>query len=250
MRKLKNLTKRILGLKHASGNFEVNFLNEYYGHDKSKVLGKPVNKDGTAIPWYTYPAIEFLEQFDLSDKTVFEWGCGNSSLFYAARTKAVTSVEHDNTWYDQMLPIIKGNQELKYVPLEGYPSSIKEFDRKFDIIVIDGQRRFDCTKEAFPFLRDNGMIILDNSDWFYVSAALLREKYGLFQIDFHGFGPINNYTFTTSVYFTKDFDFPLKEGRRPLNAKGGLLHDEKEIIKNEDQTYNTRNYEWAENNFR
>src|SRR3984957_8504743 len=235
MRKLKNLIKRILGIKQASGNAEANLLDKYYGHDKTKALCKPVYKDGTAIPWYTYPAIEFLEQFDLSDKMVFEWGCGNSSLFYAARTKAVTSVEHDDKWYDQMLPGIKRNQELKYVPLDSYPASIKEFDRKFDIIVIDGQRRFDCTKEAFPFLNNNGMIILDNSDWFYVSAALLREKYGLFQIDFHGFGPINDYTTTTSVFFTRDFDFPLKAGRRPLNARGGLLHDEKTIIKDEDQ---------------
>ena len=32
-----------------------------------------VDKDGNPIPWYTYPAIEYLSQFDYSDKKIFEF---------------------------------------------------------------------------------------------------------------------------------------------------------------------------------
>lgn len=40
-----------------------------------------VDRDGNPLPWYTYPAIEYLSQFDYGEKTIFEFGCGYSSLF-------------------------------------------------------------------------------------------------------------------------------------------------------------------------
>lgn len=44
------------------------------------------------------------------------------------------------------------------------------------------------------------MLILDNSDWYPKSVKYLQESLGWMQADFHGFGPINNYTSTTSVF--------------------------------------------------
>ena len=41
-----------------------------------------VDRDGNPLPWYTYPAIEYLSQFDYGEKTIFEFGCGYSSLFW------------------------------------------------------------------------------------------------------------------------------------------------------------------------
>ena len=57
------------------------------------------DRDGNPIPWYTYPAIEYLAQFDYSDKKIFEYGCGNSSLFWAARAESVTSIEDNPEWF-------------------------------------------------------------------------------------------------------------------------------------------------------
>lgn len=51
------------------------------------------DKDGNPIPWYTYPAIEYLSQFDYGGKRVFEYGCGYSSLFWAERAAKVISIE-------------------------------------------------------------------------------------------------------------------------------------------------------------
>ena len=39
-----------------------------------------VNENNEPIPWFTYPSIQYLDQLDLSEKTIFEWGSGNSSL--------------------------------------------------------------------------------------------------------------------------------------------------------------------------
>ena len=33
-----------------------------------------VDRDGNPLPWYTYPAIEYLSQFDYGEKTIFEDG--------------------------------------------------------------------------------------------------------------------------------------------------------------------------------
>ena len=44
------------------------------------------------------------------------------------------------------------------------------------------------------------MLILDNSDWYPNSVAFLQENLRWIQIDFHGFGPIDNYTWTTSIF--------------------------------------------------
>ena len=58
-----------------------------------------IDRDGNPIPWYTYPAIEYLSQFDVTDKDVFEFGCGNSSLFWADRARLVTSIEDNPDWF-------------------------------------------------------------------------------------------------------------------------------------------------------
>ena len=55
-----------------------------------------LDKNDNPIPWYTYPAIEYLSQFDYTDKQIFEFGCGFSSLFWAKRAEKVISIEHSS----------------------------------------------------------------------------------------------------------------------------------------------------------
>ena len=45
-----------------------------------------VNARGDPIPWITYPAIEFLQERVRPDWDVFEYGSGNSTRWYAARS--------------------------------------------------------------------------------------------------------------------------------------------------------------------
>lgn len=53
-----------------------------YGQFKTIKNWECVDKDGNPIPWYTYPAIEFLNSLDFSSKNVFEYGTGNSTLWW------------------------------------------------------------------------------------------------------------------------------------------------------------------------
>lgn len=70
------------------------------------------DKEGNPIPWISFPAYEYLEQLDLSDKTVFEFGSGNSTLYWAKRVKSVISIEDDKEWYEKIKTRIPSNTTL------------------------------------------------------------------------------------------------------------------------------------------
>src|SRR2546423_6005291 len=57
-------------------------LNFEYGYLKSAAAMRSIDAAGNPLPWITYPAIEFLKQLDLSDKTVFEYGCGGGAPLF------------------------------------------------------------------------------------------------------------------------------------------------------------------------
>ena len=188
-----------------------------------------VDRDGNPIPWYTYPAIEYLAQFDYTNKKVFEFGCGNSSLFWANRAQKVTSIEDNLKWFE------KWQKEFKHDRLsilwrdegEIYENAILEQDDLQDLIIIDGKRRFQCASTALKRLNSGGMIILDDSDRVntsteYQKAIAILQDADLIQVDFYGFCPMNNYTKTTSVFLKRDFNFKSKFNVQPINGLGNL----------------------------
>ncbi|MHC4106363.1 MAG: SAM-dependent methyltransferase, partial [Planctomycetota bacterium] len=136
-----------------------------------------VDLNGEPLPWYTYPTIEYLKSLDLRDKIVFEWGCGNSSHFWATRCKQVFSCESDERWYDRVVGKKAKNQEIFLCKDEdSYVKQIEQLDSRFDIVVIDGKFRKSCAEQAIDYLNDGGIIILDNSDWYPETADFLRSK--------------------------------------------------------------------------
>lgn len=161
-----------------------------------------VDAKGCPIPWYTYPAIEYLNNFDFTECDVFEFGSGNSSLYWSLRSKSVVSVEDNQAWYEIVNKSKRSNQILIHRSDEsGYISALTEQTRCFDIVVIDGNYRLNCTVEAMKMVNSDGMILLDNSDRVIEKECgrLLRGG-GFIQIDFSGFGPINGYCWTTSIF--------------------------------------------------
>ena len=187
------------------------------------------DKNGNPIPWYTYPAIEYLSQFDYSEKRVFEYGCGSSSLFWAERAKKVVSIEDDPEWF------AKWRETFNHPNLtvcrrdegEAYFNAIFESSEACDVIVIDGKCRADCAAAAIRKLAPGGMIILDDSDRVNTSQEYVRavgelRSANLLQVDFYGFCPMNVYTKTTSVFFRRDFDFKSLHAVQPINGLGNL----------------------------
>ena len=187
------------------------------------------DRDGNPIPWYTYPAIEYLAQFDYADKKVFEFGCGYSSAFWAERAQRVVSIEDKTEW------LKKWQKEFNYQNLdirfrdecEEYENAIFSDNDKYDVIIVDGKRREQCTAAAVKALKDGGMIILDDSDRIntsqeYKKAVSTLKQAGLLQVDFYGFCPMNCYTKTTSLFLSRNFDFKSKYEVQPINGWGNL----------------------------
>jgi len=54
-----------------------------YGHLNSVSKKRSIDARGEPLPWYTYPAIEYIRQLDFSDKSIFEYGSGNSTVFWS-----------------------------------------------------------------------------------------------------------------------------------------------------------------------
>ena len=157
------------------------------------------------LPWYTYAAIHFVAGRVQPEMSVFEYGSGNSTLWWSRRVAHVSSSEHDRQWYTAMKDQFPANVNCQFVELDeqdSYPLSIRKTSQRFDVIVIDGRQRNRCAQAALDALTDRGVIIWDNTD---------REEYrpgveGLLQanfrrLDFHGMAPINTLASCTSVFY-------------------------------------------------
>ena len=135
------------------------------GWIKSFNLKKPVDYSENPIPWCTYSFIDFIDQRLKEDMCIFEYGAGYSTLYYQKKVKFVASVEHDMDWYNKLSLMISDNVKLCHEPLEGiaYESAPIKFKEFFSIIIIDGQKRVKCMYEAIKYLKDDGVIVLDDS---------------------------------------------------------------------------------------
>lgn len=169
------------------------------GYWRSILEQRPVAADGSPLPWYTYPSIEYLRSFDFSDSDVFEFGAGASSAFWASRARSVLSVEDDRGWHAIVAADLLPNQQVLLRSTESdYVNAISN-GRKYNVVVVDGKWRDQCTSIALAHLADAGLLVLDNSERTPEICAFLRES-GFFQVDFSGPGPINSYCWTTSIF--------------------------------------------------
>jgi hypothetical protein len=83
-----------------------------------------------------------------------------------------------------------------------YHGALYEYPPKsFDIIAIDGMERLQCAQAAPSRLRDDGIIVFDNSDTipFRPGIDYLHER-GFGRVDFYGFVPQVGTRKCTSVF--------------------------------------------------
>jgi hypothetical protein len=223
---LKKFVYWLLPREMTSSLWNYRILSGGLGQYRSMKRWECLDANLEPIPWYTYPAIEYLKQLDFSQKSVFEFGSGNSSRFWAKRCKRLVAVEDDQEWHAKMKGQFPPNVDYRFYPeAEAYIDSINGFAEKFDVIVIDGSHRYECAVQALGKLSEEGFIILDNSDWKEKTSQLLREA-DLIEVDMAGFGPINPYTWTTSFYFSRKVKLSPAQGRQPLPGPGSLDHRE------------------------
>jgi len=165
-----------------------------------------VDSASEAVPWYTYPAVAFLSGRVRPDLHVFEFGGGNSTLWWSRRVARVVTLEHDKEWYEKLLATVPVNVELKYAEadLDGaYCRALTAYSREFDCVVIDGKDRLNCARNCLGALKDDGVIILDDSH-----GGNFREAYeqffgekGFRCLDFWGISPLETEETCTTVLY-------------------------------------------------
>lgn len=233
MRYLLNMARIVRRYGYERLVWILTYIEERQGGYGSRMARLPVDVNKNPLPWYTYPAIEFLDQLDFTGCRVFEYGSGNSSRFWSGKTSSVTSVEINHDWYQIVLKDLPANNNLIFASsAEEYVTSINKDDACYDVIIVDGTYRFDCAGEAVKKLSQRGIIILDNSDWYPSTAGYLRDK-GFCQVDFIGAGPLNSYAWCTSIFFMGEIGIPRKADDRPINVIGGIAQvgsDDKPLL--------------------
>jgi hypothetical protein len=164
----------------------------------------PQDRDGQPLPWFTYASIALLEQRTPASARVFEYGAGQSTLWWSSRVAHVVSVEHDRGWYDDLRAKVPGNVDLRYCDVgdDAYPRMLPSTGERFEIVVIDGRRRVECADSALSCLTDDGVVVWDNAEReeYQVGLDALVEQ-GMRRLDLVGLGPINPYGWTTSVLY-------------------------------------------------
>lgn len=114
------------------------------------------------------------------DHIVLEWGAGGSTIEIAKRVKTVYAVEHHPMWYNRvreeitlkgleekavLVHVAKNKEEPAghdglrehYLDYIEYP---RNFQKIFDVILIDGRARVECAKVAAELLAPDGIIFI------------------------------------------------------------------------------------------
>ena len=182
------------------------FLRES-GYFKSVALKRPCRLDGSPIPWMNYGAINFLEDRLSSDLDIFEYGSGNSTIFFASLVNSVTSLECDHGWYEYVKGILPDNASVVFCPIgdPAYVGAIAEQDKKFDVVIVDAEERVKCMLNAPEFLTDRGVIILDDAArpaYQEGVDGLLSRGFRVLPFDGMKAGGINIYR--TSIFYRDD----------------------------------------------
>lgn len=185
------------------------------------------------LPWLTFKAIDVLQSYLKHAINVFEYGSGGSTLFLAKRVKNVTSVEHDEEWYEKVKAeltnrkitncnlLLKKPRKSKTKPKYGlnsysskalrryayyrfneYVKSIDSFpDSFFDLVIVDGRARISCIKHAARKIKIGGIVVLDNSERpRYQEGLDFLSNSSFKRTDYFGFGPYLTTFWKTSMW--------------------------------------------------
>lgn len=167
-----------------------------------------IDENGQPIPWVTYSFIDFIKERIKKDHNVFEFGSGNSTLFYAKYAGKVVSVEHDKGWYNKMQSSKAANSDIIFSELQTngeYCRKPLSLSEKFDIIIVDGRDRVNCCYNSLEALSVNGIVVLDDSEREdYKEGVEFFLERGFKHIPFSGISPGLFYKKSTSVFYREE----------------------------------------------
>lgn len=224
---MKKLVRDFLKFKRESKIYKTNPSSNYWQYYTrwKNTLDKSKSSLYYQLPWINFQAISFLENILKSDFKVFEFGGGGSSLFFLIKGCELITVEHDEKWFTEISKEIS-NQHFKNKwkgflikaedantnanldpknPLD-YSSSNTDFitarfvqyaskidevpDNSLDVVLIDGRSRPSCIYHSIRKIKQNGILIIDNTERDYYSDYFLKNFANQFTLLLDSYGPV------------------------------------------------------------
>jgi len=92
----------------------------------------------------------------------------------------VTSVEDDRDWFKRVETSIRPFKNVALVGVDGrdeYVGAVDAFhENSLDVVLVDGRYRDECVWRAIPKLRQGGILVVDNVNWFLPSKSISPES--------------------------------------------------------------------------
>jgi len=204
IKKVLNVMSQPKVLKQLISMNESGYLNEI-GWINSFKKQMPMDKNSKPLPWVTYGFIDFISDRLNKNMDIFEYGSGNSTLWYGEKVNSVTSVEHDKNWYEKVKNSMPKNVTINYQELL-YNGEYSKFSSssniKFDIVIVDGRDRVNCVKNAINSIKEDGIIVLDDSEReTYKEGMKFLINHNFKKLDFWGISPGLFYKKNTTIFY-------------------------------------------------
>lgn len=136
------------------------------------VQWQKLDDSGVCYPWFTHPFLDVLEEWELRDKVILEFGGGKSTKWWASRAKEVWTIETSENWISEIKSALN---VVEYSRVKLFHRQVNEGDQtkvdyytelpqgcKPDIVVIDGVLRHECLLKALTLPRP---IIIIHDNW-------------------------------------------------------------------------------------
>jgi len=166
-----------------------------------------VDAGGDPLPWLTYPCIAFLAPRLKPEWTILEYGAGASTRYFARRVKAVTAVEHDESFAAGLRGQLPANVRLLVRPAgaEAYALALAECATAPDLVLVDGVDRVECVEAVLPRLAPAAVLVLDDAERTEYAPAITRlQAAGFRSVEFWGLAPGVVKGKCTTVFYRPD----------------------------------------------
>jgi hypothetical protein len=145
-----------------------------------------LSPSGLVFPWLTHPFLDLVETWDLSDKTMLEFGAGRGSAYWWSKCKWVDSIESNSEWAMKACDdigncLLHNKGRMHYVNVaDGIDEQAPIYfdavpkETKYDIILVDGLYRNESLQWAIDHFKGReGTLIVDNmdQDFVWISSA-------------------------------------------------------------------------------
>lgn len=169
----------------------------------------PVDGSGAELPCFTYPATYWLAGALRGSERVFEYGAGNSTLWFSRHVAEIASVESDKRCANRLESRLPANASVQYRACTGdelwagsddeYVAALTGTTGSYDVVVVGGLARNSCVSAVIKSAGRDGLVVLNNADRpAYRPAADRLKAAGYQRLDFIGPAPgIVNFSCTS-----------------------------------------------------